>query len=227
MSWNDPTTPNLGDYASFLASVVGIPPVMPPGAASVFPTVSSLATDGTTSSLTDTTQTWTQNQWNGCTLLDSTANLCAVITGTSPNQVTFAALTQAPAAGDAYIIVQPIVPVSLGIAMRTVNCALNAVDSAIYTLAVYNLAADRLINFAPDQKGQTFFADLRTKTFKISSFTPGVVSSTSDKSTSTALLNSEFMERMTLRDLQNLKTPYGRAYLEMAMDYGPNIWSLV
>lgn len=223
MTWLNPTTPNLADYASFLADVVGVPPT---GKPQVFPSATGSVSAGTTTTLTDTTQNWTAGQWNGCTVYDSTLNASAVITATSATQLTFAALTQAPAPGDAYVIAQPIAATSLAIAQRTVNSALNAADPATYTLAVYNLAADRLLNFAPDQSGQTFFKDLRTA-LRLGEPALGVVSSSSDESTSSAVLNPEWMRRMTLRDLQTLKTEYGRNYMSMAMDYGPNIWALV
>jgi hypothetical protein len=34
------------------------------------------------------------------------------------------------------------------------------------------------------------------------------------------------MQRLTLAQLQNLKTPYGREYLALAQSYGPNVWGL-
>lgn len=90
---------------------------------------------------------------------------------------------------------------------------------SIYTMAVYNLGGSNLINFAQDQSGRTFFTDMRDK-LGISKFQPGIVSSGSDSGSSTSLLNPEFMRTMTMRDLQNLKDPWGRAYLAIAMDYG-------
>ena len=94
-----------------------------------------------------------------------------------------------------------------------------------YAIAVYNLAGDRIINFATDQTGQTYFADLRN-TLKINAFTPGIVSSTADSSTSTSLEVPDFFKGMTLEDLQLLKTPYGRQYMAIAQKYGKTIWGL-
>lgn len=118
--------------------------------------------------------------------------------------------------------------------LNTVLCvAIDIVNPAIriipqqYTWAVYNLAGDRLINYAPDNAGQTFFADIRGKAgFNITAFVPGVVSAASDVSTGDSLLNPDFMKNLTLGDLQDLKTPYGRAYLAIAQDYGPAPWGL-
>jgi hypothetical protein len=52
-----------------------------------------------------------------------------------------------------------------------------------------------------------------------------VVAGTSDAGSSTSLLNPEFMKTLTMRDLRTLKDPWGRAYMEAAMDYG-EIWGL-
>lgn len=71
---------------------------------------------------------------------------------------------------------------------------------------------------------EQFFADLR-RDFKISAFAPGVIASTSDLTTSAAIDNPEFFKNLTLSDLQMLKTPFGRAYLAIAMAYG-TIWGL-
>ncbi len=71
---------------------------------------------------------------------------------------------------------------------------------------------------------EIFFLGLR-KNWNISGFVAGVVTSSSDESTSETLLNPEFMKGLTLGNLQNLKTPYGRQYLSFAMDYG-TLWGL-
>jgi hypothetical protein len=71
---------------------------------------------------------------------------------------------------------------------------------------------------------ETFFLNLRTA-WKINSFVPGVIASDSDESTSNSLLNPEFMKMFTMGDLQRLKTPWGRQYLQIAMDYGSIVGS--
>lgn len=70
-----------------------------------------------------------------------------------------------------------------------------------------------------------FFARLRSQ-WKLASFAPGVVASSSDVSTSASLINPEFFANLRLLDLQLLKTPFGRRYLELAQAYGPVIWGL-
>lgn len=129
----------------------------------------------------------------------------------------------------------PQILMTLAIAEQVVNPALKVVSSpplstlgytgpTIYELAVYNLAADYLINFGNDIPGQTYFSDTR-KTFGINDFVPGVITSSSDETTSESLLNSEFMKNLTMSDLQRVKTPWGRQYLMFANDYG-TLWGI-
>ena len=99
----------------------------------------------------------------------------------------------------------------------------------LYALAVYNLGGDRLINYAPDQPSQTFFKTLRGPIadggYGLSAFAAGVVQAASDESTSDALAVPDSLKQLTLSDLQNLKTPYGRAYLALAQDTG-TLWGM-
>jgi hypothetical protein len=97
-------------------------------------------------------------------------------------------------------------------------------QTSMYALAVYNLAGDNLINFAPDQPGRTYFAELR-KSMGISAFAAGVVTSASDSGTSDSLAVSDALHNLTLGQLQNLKTPYGRQYLALAQNAG-TMWGL-
>ena len=94
-----------------------------------------------------------------------------------------------------------------------------AILPPIYSLMVYNLGGSNVINFAPDQNGQTYFADLR-KNFNINSFIAGVVSASRDEATSQTLVVQKAAEDFTLADLQLLKDPYGRVYLQFAQKYG-------
>lgn len=109
-------------------------------------------------------------------------------------------------------------------ARQIVNIAFAQVSCLIYKLMVYNLAGSNLINFAQDVSGQTFFADLRKK-WNLLDFVPGVINSTSDQSTSESLTVPENLTQLTLADLQYLKDPYGRVYLQYAMRYG-TLWGL-
>jgi hypothetical protein len=118
----------------------------------------------------------------------------------------------------------PVIGYAFDVAKLIVNRALWAAGT--YTMAVYNLGASQVINFAQDQPGRTFFNDLR-KRLGISAFTAGVVSSTSDNGTSESLLTPEFMRGLTMANLQQVKDPYGRQYLAFAQDYGPTVWGVI
>lgn len=96
---------------------------------------------------------------------------------------------------------------------------------SMYALCVYNLAGDRVINYAPDAAGQDYFAKLRAA-FKINDFTAGVVSSTNDDGTGVTLETLEVFKNLTIAQLQYLSTPWGRAYLGYAQAAGPTLWGL-
>jgi hypothetical protein len=134
---------------------------------------------------------------------------------------------------DAYSI-----PLAFNAALTVVNVALVSVDNPnpalpnLYAMAVYNLAADRLLNWALDsdaapvyKNGEKFFAYTREK-LDIFGFTPGVIQSTNDLTTGGSFVVPEFFKELTMRDLSNLKTPYGREYLAIAQDYGPSEWGV-
>jgi len=138
-------------------------------------------------------------------------------------------------------LTSPFIQMALAVALSIVNPALMSVgvpsmDAAgaplttfnintIYDLAVYNLAGSNLINYAVDQLGETYFADLR-KALNITGFVSGIVQSTSDEGTSTSLVVQEAAKEFTLMNLQQLKDPFGRRYLELAQSYGPTTWGL-
>jgi hypothetical protein len=129
---------------------------------------------------------------------------------------------------------------AFNVAMALVNQALSAVvvdpvtGDTIYSLAVYNLAASNLLNYAQDLTGAAnvagsdppapFFQYTRSK-WNISSFVSGVVQSTSDEGTSMSLVVPEQLQQLTLANLQQLKDPFGRQYLAFAQDYG-TLWGL-
>ena len=125
----------------------------------------------------------------------------------------------------------PINQIALNVALGIVNRALRSVPAGAlnqpppYVWAVYNLAGSTLINFAQDQAGRTFFRDKRAE-LGVNKFQAGVVSTSSDVSTSTGLATPEFMMKLTMRDLQTLKDPYGREYMMIAQAYGPTIVAL-
>lgn len=193
----------------------------------------------------------------------------------------------------------PWIPYTLQLSLDTVNCALVQVAPNEAVLAQYNLAADFLINYAPDSAlaltslvwaggvvtataalalpsnlvngnaflttlaGQaplaysgsvqalvtagnaftylltadpgtetvpgtytsTYFAGLRGQ-YGIDNVSTGVVSETHDESTGSSFVVPEQFKDLTIGDLQNLKTPYGRAYMAFAQKYGQTLWGL-
>lgn len=110
------------------------------------------------------------------------------------------------------------------VALEIVSLDIAACSGAMYTLAVYNLAADNLVNYAQDTPPSTAFAEFR-KALDINTFVAGVVTSAGDQGTSDSVLNQDFFKGLTLRDLRNLKTPWGREYLSIAQDMG-EVWGL-
>lgn len=143
----------------------------------------------------------------------------------------------------------PVISMALAVAMAIANPALQVVslpttDSAgvaissgtsIYTLAVYNLAGDNLINYAQDAAGAPpvdgsvpptpYFAYVR-KQWNINGFVSGVVQSSNDETTGVSLVVQEAAKNFTLANLQQLKTPYGRQYLAFSQSYGPSTWGI-
>jgi hypothetical protein len=119
-------------------------------------------------------------------------------------------------------------------ALTIVNIAFQSVSQQLYTEAVYNLAASNLLNFCPDPPGSPtvpgsdppapYFAYQRDR-YGLESFVAGVVTSTSDQGTSTALTVPDNLKLLTVADLVYLKDPYGRRYLAIAMRYG-QLWGL-
>lgn len=115
---------------------------------------------------------------------------------------------------------------------HTVSTLVRIADRFLYARAIYNLGGDFLINIAPDQSdsptfGQPplkFFANARRE-FNTLGWVGGVISSASDNSTSESMVVPKALENLTISDLQRLKTPYGRAYLEIAQQ-GGTLWGL-
>lgn len=118
----------------------------------------------------------------------------------------------------------PVIEMSYCIALEIVNLSLALMGCRIYALAVYNLATSNLLSYAPDQSGSTYFEDIRKK-WNLNDFITGVVESTSDNGSSESMVVQDAAKTFTLSNLQNLKDPYGRAYLAFAQDYG-TLWGL-
>lgn len=120
---------------------------------------------------------------------------------------------------------------ALNVATLVVNKAF--IRTGMYALMCYNLGGDNLVNFAPDVGSppftypgtkQPYWAYLRKK-YNTFGFITGVVSASSDESTSQTLATPEQYAQWTLANLQAAKTPWGRYYLGLAAQFGP-IWGL-
>lgn len=105
---------------------------------------------------------------------------------------------------------------------------------SVYAIAVYNLAGDWLVRIAQDQtdpapvpppaNAPTFWADLR-KTLGVGSFAYGLIQSTSDQGTSSSLAIPQQVQDMTLANMMQAQTPWGRAYLAIVGQWG-TIWGI-
>ncbi len=127
---------------------------------------------------------------------------------------------QAPDGGDALYY-------AYEVAFALTNVDLAAINPMIYRLAVYNLGGDNLINWAPDvgtATPPTYWSDLR-KNYGCNDFVAGVVSSSSDESTSSSQEVIAQLKDLSIGQLQNLKTPYGRQYLAFAAQFG-SLWGI-
>jgi len=113
---------------------------------------------------------------------------------------------------------------SFGISQEIVNQTISVASPILFTQATYNLGGDYLINITVDTPPSTYWSDLRA-TFKSNSFVPGLVNAANDEDTSSAILTPLNLQNITLGDLQNLKTPYGRFYLAIAQSVG-TMWGL-
>jgi hypothetical protein len=124
------------------------------------------------------------------------------------------------------------IQMSFDIAMEFVNQYINIVNPGVFTVAVYNLAGNFLVNIAqddpdavpPPDNAATYWADLRSS-LNLNSFVPGLVDNAADQGTSAGLQLLASMEDLTIGDLQMLKTPWGRVYMGIAQCVG-SMWGL-
>jgi hypothetical protein len=121
------------------------------------------------------------------------------------------------------------IELSYDLALEMVNRYINWVAPGVYTIAVYNLAADYLVNIAQDDPNlpppdNTYWSDLRSS-MSLNSFVPGLVNNASDQGTSAGLQLIGSMKDLTLGDLQTLKTPWGRVYMGIAQSVG-SMWGI-
>lgn len=128
----------------------------------------------------------------------------------------------------------PYIDDSLELSELIVNEQIAALDAKLYTRAVYNLGGSFLLNIAQDPSNaepvdgsdppMAFFAFAR-KQFNINGFVSGVISSAGDQGTNQSMVVQKAAENFTLANLQQLKDPYGRAYLGIAQSTG-DLWGI-
>ena len=115
---------------------------------------------------------------------------------------------------------------------RAVNLVLNVptqLSGVEYTIAVYNCATHLQLKITPDQIVNNVQLDYFLKKraeFSLLGPVVGLVSSSSDEGTSVTNAVPEALKQLTALDLDFMKTPWGRSYLEFAQDFGPTIWGL-
>lgn len=126
------------------------------------------------------------------------------------------------------------VDTSLGLALEITNRGVQCLSPILYTEAVYNLGGSILLNIAQDLPNAAkvpgsepplpYFAFAR-KQFNMNGFVSGVIQSAGDEGTNESMVVQEAAKNFTLANLQQLKDPYGRAYLAIVQSYG-DIWGL-
>lgn len=121
-------------------------------------------------------------------------------------------------------------------AKEIVNAAILDASPRLYLLAVYNLAGSNLLNYAQDPTGAPVyktidgvaykFFEYTRRSYNMLGFVSGVISAAADETTSESMVVPDAFKEFTVANLQQLKDPYGRAYLGIAQDYGPSAWGL-
>jgi hypothetical protein len=129
----------------------------------------------------------------------------------------------------------PVIPMAYAVAVENVNLAIAQASPLSYMLAVYNLGASNVLNYAPDAIGAPAYNNYEDRAlpyfvyyralWKINDFVTGVVQSSGDNGSSVSLQLQEAFSNVTLEDLQQLKDPYGRKYLSIAQQFG-TLWGL-
>lgn len=130
--------------------------------------------------------------------------------------------------------------------VTVVNPLLNLAGGFIYSLALYNFAGHWLVAWAPDQpnsyfpsppaeppstvtdptKNTGYFQWLRSpQGFNLNAFVPGVIRASNDVSTGQSLVVPKQLETLGLMDLEMVKTPWGRMYLDLAQMAGTD-WGI-
>lgn len=217
--------PNQTDYTAFLRSL-GFDTTVLPDASPYIPNTLQVAID----TLNQDLYTAAPNEGT-----IATYNLAAdILVNTAPDQAP-ALFSLTWISGIVTATAAASLPTNLvvgGIFVTTISGAspagYNGTQQATVTAGnafTYPLAGNPGAETSPGTYTASFFATLR-KQWNINAVTVGVVSASSDESTSSSYLNLDAMKEFTLENLQQLKTPYGRVYLAFAQKYGQSLWGL-
>ena len=211
----NPTTPNLSDFATFVANQ-GVPAAdLPSGTL----TTVSISTSGalTAASVSGTVTAGMALSGPG---VGPNIYLSAWNSGTDTGTVSPAPAS--PVNASSLTTYSPYLQWAFDVALDVTLVPPTCMPPILYVLAMYNLGMHQLLKIAQDQPGQTFFATQR-QTFGLMSFKAGPIAATSDQSTSTTLVTPDFLKGLTIGQLGLLNTPWGRDYLDYSQMYGPNI----
>jgi hypothetical protein len=122
----------------------------------------------------------------------------------------------------------PFVGYALKRALKLVNNDPRA-DQEDYTIAVYNCAAHIQYEITPDVvingAAFTFFRDARAS-YDLYKQSSGVVSASTDVSTSATFAVPNAIAQLMISDLDFMKTFWGRQFLAYQQNYGPTVWDL-
>lgn len=215
MAFSNPNTPNLADFITFVYSNGVTGTVLP------FGSLGTVTVD-TSGNLTAVTSSGTVQEGMvliGTGLTDNT------VLETFNSSTLVGTVSPAPsvAVSDATVNAwSPYLAWSFGQASGASPDPPPGLVPIIWVLATYNLGFHVLLRIAQDVSGQTFFQDMRTS-FKIGSFVSGVLANANDENTGAQLVVPEAFKKLSLGNLDLLKTPYGREYLMYIQQYGPTI----
>lgn len=92
----------------------------------------------------------------------------------------------------------------------------------IFVRTAYNMATSLLLNYAEDEAGSKYFANMR-KNLGLNDLSTGLMQSAADQGTAGTQQISQRMQNLSLADLQMLKDPYGRQVLSVLMQLG-DLW---
>lgn len=118
----------------------------------------------------------------------------------------------------------PIILQSYQVASENVYQGIASLGTVTYSLAVYNYATDYLISWAIDTPPSEFFTVLRSR-YGLNRFSGGLTTSAGDQGTSGGVQISDSLRGLNVAELQQLKTPFGRAYLAIAMPFAA-VWGV-